>query len=127
MSQYSQENTCVGTTLLSDSNSGFFPMNIFLAMAVRCEQDLLFSRQTYRVFESDLPCFDSYLPYLESDLPIFWVSTSHFSSQTFPFFPVSPSFSFFKSDIPFFLSQSFSFFDSDLPIFSKSVLLIFRV
>ena len=127
MSQYSQENTCVGTTLLSDSNSGFFPMNIFLAMAVRCEQDLLFSRQTYRVFESDLPCFDSYLPYLESDLPIFWVSTSHFSSQTFPFFPVSPSFSFFKSDIPFFLSQSFSFFESDLPIFSKSVLLIFRV
>ena len=127
MSQYSQENTCVGTTLLSDSNSGFFPMNIFLAMAVRCQQDLLFSRQTYRVFESDLPCFDSYLPYLESDLPIFWVSTSHFSSQTFPFFPVSPSFSFFKSDIPFFLSQSFSFFESDLPIFSKSVLLIFRV
>ena len=127
MSQYSQENTCVGTTLLSDSNSGFFPMNIFLAMVVRCEQDLLFSRQTYRVFESDLPCFDSYLPYLDSDLPIFWVSPSHFSSQTFPFFPVSPSFSFFKSDIPFFLSQSFSFFESDLPIFSKSVLLIFQV
>ena len=132
MSQYSQENTCVGTTLLSDSNSGFFPMNIFLAMAVRCEQDLLFSRQTYRVFESDLPCFDSYLPYLESDLPIFWVSPSHFSSQIFPFFPVSPShFSksvllifrlrpsdFFGSILPTFPSQFFSFFESDLlPIF----------
>ena len=87
-------------------------------MAVRCQQDLIFSSQTCRAFESDLLCFDSDLPCLESDVPIFWVSPSHFSSQTFPFFWI----------ITFhFQSQTFPFFQVNLSHFFRSVLLIFLV
>ena len=85
-------------------------------------------------FEADLPCFwigPSLLWLLPSVFRVrpshFWVSPSRFSSQTFPFFPVSPSFSFFESDLPFFLSQSFSFFDSDLPIFFSQSFPLFQV
>ena len=45
-----------------------FFSEIFLSMlgtmAVRCQQDLLFSSQTCCVFELDLPCFDSEFPCL---------------------------------------------------------------
>ena len=74
---------------------------LLCTMAVRCQQDLLFSSQTCRVFESDLPCFDSDLPCLESDFPIFQVSPSR--------------------------SQFFSFFESDLSIFSGQSVPLFQV
>ena len=84
-------------------------------MAVRCQQDLIFSSQTCRAFESDLLCFDSDLPCLESDVPIFWVSPSR-----------SQSFSFFVSDIPIFLDHYFSFLESDLSIFSGQSFPLFQ-
>lgn len=55
-------------------------------MAVRCQQNLLFSSQTCRDFESDFPCFDSDIPCLESDLSSFRYSSSHFSNESFPLF-----------------------------------------
>ena len=114
-------------------------------MSVRCQQDLLFSSQTFPFFgsvhrtfpvsashfsESDLPIF------LGQSFPLFQVSPSHFSSQSFPFFPVSPSnFSklvlfifqvspshFFGSVIPTFPSQTFPFLGVGSSYFFGSVL-----
>ena len=108
-------------------------------MSVRCQQDLLFSSQTYlfpnRIFpvliqtfpffgsvhrtfpvsashfsESDLPIF------LGQSFPLFQVSPSHFSSQSFPFFPVSPS-NFSKLVLFIFQVSPFHFFGSVLPTF----------
>ena len=103
------------------------PSKLYIRMTVRCQQDLLFSSQTCRVFESDLPCFGSDLPRLESVLLTFPISPSHFSkselpiflSQSFPksvflIFRVRLSHFFWSST---FASQLFSFLDSDLPIF----------
>ena len=84
-------------------------------MAVRCQQNLLFSSRTCRDFESNFPCFDSDLPCLESDIPIFRVNPSHFSSHSFLLSQVRPS------------SQTFPFFRVSPFQFSKSVILIFRL
>ena len=76
---------------------------IKVTMAVRCQQDLLFSSQTCRVFESDLP--------------IYWVSPSYlsrtFSVLTQPFLFLSPTFRI--------LTQSFSFIESAHPIFESDL------
>ena len=69
-------------------------------MDVRCQQNLLFSSQTCRGFESELLSFDG-------ALSIYWISPSHFSAGTSLFW-LSPS-RFFESDL---LS-----FDSVLPIY----------
>ena len=84
--------------------------------AVRCQQDHLFSSQTYRIFESDLLSFDLVLP-------IYWLSPSHCwvgpnlgLTQSFSFFWVgsslfwlSPSHSLSPS-FPFFFTASFPLF-----------------
>ena len=114
-------------------------------MGLRCQQDLLFSSQKCRVFESDLPCLDSDLP---SVLLIFRVIPFHFCksalliflTQVLPFLRVSPSlfstsfFLIFRVRPSQFFGQSAFFFQSDLLNFSgspshfpKSVLVIFRV
>ena len=82
-------------------------------MGLRCQQDLLFSSQKCRVFESDLPCLDSDLP---SVLLIFRVIPSHIFQSVLPTFASQP-FSFFDADLLSLLRHSFSFFESDLPIF----------
>ena len=55
-------------------------------------------------------CFDTDLPCLESDLPIFRVSPSHFSNRSFPLFRFSPS---------NFSSQTFPFFQVSRSLFSN--------
>ena len=78
----------------------------FFMIAVRCQQG------------SGLPCFDSDLLSLESDLLIFRFRPFHLSNQSFPLFPVSPS---------HFSTQTFPYFRVRPSHFSKSVLLIFLV
>ena len=76
--------------------------------AVRCQQDHLFSSQTYRIFESDLLSFDLVLP-------IYWLSPSH--CWVGPNLGLTQSFSFFLSRIFSLLTQSITFTESVLPIF----------
>ena len=106
--------------------------------AVRCQQDHLFSSQTYRVFESDLLSFDLVLP-------IYWLSPSHCwvgpnlsLTQSFSFFWVGSSL-FWLSPSHYWVSPSLfwvrpsvfrlspsRFFESDLLSFD-SVLPIYWV
>ena len=87
-------------------------------MTVRCQQDLLFSSQTCRVFESYLPCFDSGLPCLESVLLIFRLRPSNFFGSVLPSFPIQFH-SFFESDLlPIFFTLSFRL----LPILCSNVI-----
>ena len=106
-----------------------------VTMAVRCQQDLLFSSQTCRVFESDLPIYwvspsylsgtfsiltksspfiESVLPFFESDLLCFDSVLLVFLSGTFS--DLTKSFLFLSPTFRI-LTQSFSFIESALPIF----------
>ena len=102
-------------------------------MAVRCQQDLLSPSQTCRVFESDLPCFESELPggFLSQIFRVLTQSLSGFFGLSFfgffwvflyfdsvlPIYWVSPSL-FWVVHFVFWLSPS-HFFGSDLHYFDS--------
>ena len=94
-----------------------------VTMDVRCQQDLLFSSQTCRVFESDLPIYWVSPSYLSGTFSILTKSSRLLS----PFFPFL-SRTFFDLIQPFLflsptfriLTQSFSFTESAHPIFSRT-------
>ena len=107
-----------------------FILNLVYTIAAGCQQDLLFLRQTCRVFGLDLPNFDSILLVLLSrTLPVlsesyrvfiqfflffwarpflFWFSPCHLFCHSFHF--LNQSFWVFR--------QSFSFSDKSFPFFS---------
>ena len=87
-------------------------------MAVRCQQDLLFPSQTCRVFESDLPCFESELPggFLSQIFRVLTQSLSGFFGLSWSFCILTLSFPFTESVLPFFESY-ISCFGSALLIF----------
>ena len=92
--------------------------------------------------EHVINCYDGFgvstrPSFFESEVPCFWigpsllglrpsVSPSHFSSHTFPYFPVSPS-HFCKSALLIFLTQVLPYLRVSPSLFSTSFFLIFRV
>ena len=86
-------------------------------MAVRCQQDLPFSSQTYLFW------IGPSLFWLRPSM--FRVRPSHFSSQSFPLSQVSPS-HFSSQALPFFSCPSFPLLQVSPPHFSSQTFLFFR-